>query len=51
MKRKYVVPEISIVEYEVEDIVTSSLLNNGTNSESGNDDTEIDFNDIFGGTP
>ena len=48
MKQKYVVPEISVVEYEVEDIVTESLLSAGTNADEGHDDTEIDFDDIFG---
>ena len=48
MKRKYVVPEISVVEYEAEDIVTESLLHHDTNSSTGGDDTEINFGEIFG---
>ena len=48
MKQKYVVPEISIVEYEVEDIVTNSILSNETNSATGGDDQELDFGEIFG---
>ena len=51
MKRKYVVPEISVVEYEVEDIVTDSLLSSETNAQNNQDDTEVDFSQIFGGTP
>ena len=46
MKKKYIVPEISVFEFEVEDIVTDSALISG--EVDPDSEGEIDFGDIFG---
>lgn len=50
MKRKYVVPDIEVVEFELNDIITHSMAMG--DDENGNNDTSFDdFGDIwFNGT-
>lgn len=43
MKKEYIIPEVSIVLFEAEDIITTSGLNN---KEDGTD-PEIGFGDIW----
>ena len=45
MKKEYTVPEISVVLFEAEDVITTSLF---SNDEDPTGDSEIDFGDIFG---
>ena len=46
MKRKYITPDIEIIEFELNDIITHSMAMG--DDESGNNDTSFDdFGDIW----